>query len=118
MTIDEIGAAYGISLAQLKGLEEQHLFDTLSLVNGKRRVGEQELPHVCNLMKLAKLGMDTQALCAYQKETLEDTSIQVRSRLLKRLRCHLLDQLHELQRDIDCLDYLLHELTQSKHTRK
>lgn len=34
--------------------------------------------------------------------------------ILKRYRCHLLDNIHSMQKKLDCLDYLLYKMKKEK----
>lgn len=111
MSIEEISEVYNIPLKQLHLLEENGFFDKQPMVEGSRIFQGEQLSLICILLKLHKLGMSIEEMKCYVKEEQEGHESCVRCHLLKKQRSFLLEQLHEVQKNIDCLDYLLYDLT-------
>lgn len=111
MNIEEISEVYNIPLKQLQQFEENGFFDKQPMVEGKRVFPCEQLSLICILLKLQKLGMSMEEMKRYLKEEQQGEEHHVRCCLLKKQRSLRLEKIHDLQKDIDCLDYLLYELT-------
>jgi hypothetical protein len=48
-------------------------------------------------------------------ECIEEENDERKIMLLKKHRCYLLDKIHDYQKQIDCLDYLLYQFKQEEH---
>lgn len=46
---------------------------------------------------------------------MNEEKIEERILFLKRLRCSILGELHRCNKEIDCIDYIIHELTGGKN---
>ena len=47
-----------------------------------------------------------------------DGQIQEAVKVLRRHRCHLMEQLHESQSKVDCLDFLVRQIKKSEYIEK
>ena len=59
------------------------------------------------ISNLKDAGCNSETIAAYLDS---QDNIKKRMFILKKQRCYLLDQLHGIQKEIDCLDYLLYSL--------
>ena len=48
-------------------------------------------------------------------DCIENNEHERKIMLLKKHRCHLLEKIHQNQKQIDCLDYLLYQFNQEKN---
>ena len=103
MTMDEVGEACGISAETLKYYQRLGLLRTESGDEALRRLGV--------ISSLAKAGLSPEKMAENpvlfdeHEETLDE-----RVRIMKKERFRLLDDLHEKQQSLDCLDCIIREI--------
>ena len=61
------------------------------------------------LQNLSDAGIDTDGIAEFSS-LLETGSMQEQMKMLARQRTKLLDKLHDCQRHLDCLDYLIYTM--------
>lgn len=109
MKIEEIRNHYHIPIEKLQVFEAEGFFDHIALLDGERDFQDEDITLICKLLTLTKLGMKLDEIKEYRKEEAEGGK-KKRCKLLKKHRQQLMDAIHEKQKDIDCLDYLLYEI--------
>lgn len=112
MKIEEIRDHYHIPIEKLQAYEEEGFFDHIALQDGVRDFQDEDITLICKLLTLTKLGMKLDEIKEYRKEEAQGGKKR-RCKLLKKQRRQLMDTIHEKQKDIDCLDYLLYEIEHS-----
>lgn len=114
MKIEEIRDFYNIPIETLQMFEQEGLFDAIAVQAGVREFCDCDIAFICRLLTLTRFGMKIEEIKEYLKEEASGGK-EKRCRLLRKQRANLLDMIHEKQKDIDCLDYLLYEI---EHTMK
>jgi hypothetical protein len=68
------------------------------------------------IQNLKDAGCDSAAIAAFLKEVKSGKSVRA-MKLLEKHRRTLLDDLHENQKQIDCLDYLVYQMKKEEKTK-
>ena len=76
---------------------------------------EQELEKILTNMKYA--GCEGEAL-KKAEQLFAEGDADAMNRLLRRCRCDLMEELHESQRKVDCLDYLIRQTDKVRKTTR
>ena len=65
------------------------------------------------LENLSDMGCDDKQIC-FMKKMYEEGDIETLLRDLRKCRCNLMDELHESQRKVDNMDFLIRQIQKEK----
>lgn len=115
MTLNEASRRFHISMEKLKNYEENNLLEHQTLADGTFDYTETELRRVGLIHSLVKSGMDMETLKKYLRLLNDETSSKEEQiRILRKQRYQLLDDIHDKQRTLDELDYVIRETKNHK----
>lgn len=105
MTLSEASKLYSIEIDKLLLYEDRKLISGKITETGERDYDEDEIK------KTALIGLLLETGCTYEEVRmyLTDKTAERRIGLLKRRRFQVLDQLHDKQKLLQNLDYLIYE---------
>ena len=105
MTLSEASKLYSIEIDKLLLYEDRKLISGKITEMGERDYDEEEIK------KTALIGLLLETGCTYEEVRmyLTDKTAERRIGLLKRRRFQVLDQLHDKQKLLQNLDYLIYE---------
>lgn len=110
MTLKEISQRVLVSIDQLNLYEKNGLLEHCTLADGTIDYVEKDvIPRIGWIQTLRKYGMELEALKQYF--SLTEPTQQIR--LLRRQRYQLLDEIHEKQKALDELDYMIWTMRKS-----
>ena len=119
MTVDEIGRRYQISSEKLRFYLQNGLFTAEEL---EREDRQEEWQHrFCLIHTLEESGMDLLEIKRYldlrshEGTASDEQNRDKQKRLLAGQRCRLLDDVHENQKRLDCLDYLIYKAKKQRN---
>ncbi|MDD3222845.1 MAG: MerR family transcriptional regulator [Clostridia bacterium] len=107
MTLEEIARKFDISLDKLRKYEEQGLLKGTLLQNGEKVYSEKEISHIAQLNDLFKAGFSVEDVREYMDNMRDEKQ---RLRLLRKYRNILISELHQKQKSIENLDYIIAEI--------
>lgn len=111
MKIKEVSDRFNISTITLRYYEKAGLFDDVKRVNGIREYEDKDIDGLSMIITLKNLGFDIESVLKFVELSKQgDTTIKERAVILKQQRCTLLDKIHEHQKNLDCLDYLIYKM--------
>lgn len=115
MTLNEASRRFHISMEKLKNYEENNLLEHQTLADGTFDYTEAELRRVGLIHSLVKSGMDMETLKKYLRLLNDETSSKEEQvRILRKQRYQLLEDIHDKQRTLDELDYVIRETKNHK----
>lgn len=115
MTLNEASRRFHISMEKLKNYEENNLLEHQTLADGTFDYTETELRRVGLIHFLVKSGMDMETLKKYLHLLNDETSSKDEQiRILRKQRYQLLEDIHDKQRTLDELDYVIRETKNHK----
>ena len=100
MRIKEVSKRFNVSITALRYYEKVGLFEDVNRVNGIREYEDKDIERLSLILTLKNIELNEQG--AHTKKQ----QIQV----LKLERQKLLDSIHNQQKNIDSLDYLIYQL--------
>lgn len=115
MTLSEASKRFRISAEKLKTYEENELLEQRTLADGTVDYTEAELRRIGLIHSLLKSGMDMESLRKYLRlsgDKVGDREEQIR--ILRKQRCKLLDDIHDMQQALDELDYMIMETKRNR----
>ena len=104
MTLKEISQRVLISMDQLKFYEANGLLEHGTLADGTVDYGEDVIQRIGRIQTLLKYGMEPEVLKQYFSL---DKQKRQQIHLLRKQRYQLLDEIHEKQKVLDELDYMI-----------
>ena len=111
MKIEEVHQKYQVSMDKLKKFEEAGLFEDKKTCDGCCEYQDQDIDKLSCILSLDKVGMDADTIQEYLNlERKGDTTKAQRKQLLRKQRDIMLNDLHDKQKCLDCLDFLIYEL--------
>ncbi|MDO5116667.1 MAG: MerR family transcriptional regulator [Synergistaceae bacterium] len=113
MTIDEICRSFHISREKLLSYEKSGLLKGAQNEAGLPDYQERELRRLGLIHSLLRAGIGAEVLERNPVLLDENGDGGERVRILKRQRGHLLEDIHEKQQSLDCLDYIIREIKES-----
>ena len=112
MTLLQASEKFDISLDKL------HLYEKNGLIKGtqvdKSDYTEEEIKKVAVINLLSETGLDYEEIKSFLSEAKTNSEIARKIGLLKRQRGRVLDNIHDSQKLLQCLDYLIHETEKKK----
>lgn len=69
------------------------------------------------LENLSDMGCDDKQIC-FMKKMYEEGDTDILLRDLWKFRCHLMDELHESQKKVDNMDFLIRQIQKEKKFRR
>ena len=111
MKIKEVSGTFNISIATLRYYEKIGLLDDVKRVNGVREYEEKDIRHLSMINTLKNVGLSNDLVLKYIELSKcgNISNIEI-THILKQQRQKLLDEIHNKQKNLDCLDYLIYEL--------
>ena len=113
MTLLQASEKFDISLDKL------HLYEKNGLIKGtqvdKSDYSEEEIKKVAVINLLSETGLDYEEIKSFLSEAKTNSEIARKIGLLKRQRGRVLDNIHDSQKLLQCLDYLIHEIVRSDY---
>lgn len=111
MKLEEINQRYEVSLDKLRKFEDAGFFHDAMTCGGCVEYHEEEIEALSCILSLDKLGMDMHTIQHYLcLKHQGDCTKNERKKILLKQREIILNDLHDKQKCIDCLDYLIYEL--------
>ncbi len=99
-----------INADKLREFEENGLLKHITFSEDQSDHPDQFIHRICLINFLIKSGMDTDSLKSYLHLLDERTDNQDEQlRMLRELRCKLLEEIHDKQQMLDELDYMIRE---------
>lgn len=113
MKIHEVSEKYNISMATLRYYEKIGVLDDVKRVHGIREYQEKDIQQIALVLNLKQAGLDNNTIKEYLVLIKKGKSTsKIRIDVLKKQRNKILDMIHEQQKHIDCLDFLVYQLKQ------
>ena len=111
MNIKEVSEKFNINLVELENYENIGLFDDIKKVNGIGEYEDRDIEKLSKIVTLKKVGLELEEILRYMKLVEQgDLSKDERVRILNRKRQLILEDIHNKQKSIDCLDWLIYEM--------
>lgn len=111
MRIKEVSNKFNISINTLRYYEKIGLFDDVKRVNGVREYEDKDIRYLSMIINLKNTGLSNESILRYIELAKQDGISNIeRIHILKQQRQKLLDEIHDKQKNLDCLDYLIYEL--------
>ncbi|MHC1681492.1 MAG: MerR family transcriptional regulator [Clostridiaceae bacterium] len=111
MKIREVSDKFNISITALRYYEKAGLFDDVKRVNGIREYEDKDIERLSMIITLKNVGFNIDSVLKYIELSKQgDISAKERAYMLKQHRCKLLDIIHDYQKNLDCLDFLIYKL--------
>ena len=111
MKQDEINQRFQVPLNKQKKFEEAGLFEDTKTCDGCCEYEEKDIEKLSTILSLDKVGMLPKVIQHYlYLKQQGDTTKEERKQMLRTQRDIVLNDLHEKQKCLDCLDYLIYEL--------
>lgn len=115
MTIDEVSKRYNIPQEILQQYADWGLCPAVKEVMEAWEYDDRDIERLSMVMTLHDIGFDGGDVEAYMRLQLQgDASGEERLRLLEQKRSSLLDEIHFKEKQLEHIDYLRHQLRQSK----
>ena len=111
MKIKEVSEKYNVPMTALRYYEKAGLFNQVKRINGIREYDDLDIERLSLILTLKNIGLSNETILKYielneQGAHTKKQQIQV----LKLERQKLLDSIHNQQKNIDSLDYLIYQL--------
>ena len=115
MTLADASKCFRIDKEKLLYYEENGLFDCHRQPDGTIEYCEETLEYVSLIDLLLKAGLNMEALKKYL-EGLDNNNIsdETRIKILMKQRCALLNDIHDKEKILNQLDYIIHESKKKK----
>ena len=111
MNIKEVSEKFNINLVELENYGNIGLFDDIKIVNGIGEYEDRDIEKLSKIVTLKKVGLELEEILRYMKLVEQgDFSKDERVRILNRKRQLILEDIHNKQKSIDCLDWLIYEM--------
>lgn len=112
MKINEFSNKFNITRTTLRYYEKIGLFDGVKRVNGIREYEDKDIKLLSMIITLKHTGLSNESILKYMELSKQgDISSRERTHILKQQRMKLLDEIHDKQKHLDCLDYLIYDMT-------
>lgn len=107
-----MSSSFQLPIEELDQLEREGFFEHIQKENGELNFKDDNLPELSQLLLLKQLGFTLCELKQYvQASQSNEQGKDLQKQMLMKQRCIILENLHILQKQIDQIDYLIHELT-------
>ncbi|WP_041139969.1 MerR family transcriptional regulator [Beduini massiliensis] len=112
MKISEVSKNFGIPMSTLRYYERSGLFDNVKRINGIREYSDEDIHRLSLIITLKNAGFTLSAISNYLD--LPVYGKQEKIKLLEKERTRLLESVHDGQKNIDSIDYLIYMLEKEK----
>lgn len=110
MTIEQASRRFGVSLEKLQDYEAQGLFDCHRRSDGSIAYMDELMDYIGIINILLDAGAEVDTLRDFMQKLMKSTlTKEEKLRFLRRHREKLLDKIHEKQKSLDQLDYLIYD---------
>ena len=111
MKIKEVSDKFDISMTTLRYYEKIGLFNDVKRINGVRAYEDKDIRDLSMIITLKNTGLSNDSILKYIELSKQgDISNREKTHILKQQRQKLLDEIHDKQKNLDCLDYLIYKL--------
>lgn len=111
----EVCKCFQIPMCELEQIEQSNLLCDISIKEGELDFQDDDIQTLSDIMTLKQIGLSLEQIKHYQElEKGGEKTCKQRMNILNQQRNQLLDLIHEKQKHLDCLDYLLYELKMMK----
>ncbi|WP_026889774.1 MerR family transcriptional regulator [Clostridium beijerinckii] len=111
MKIKEVSEKFNISITALRYYEKIGLLDDVKRVNGVREYEDKDIRHLSVIITLKNVGLSNDSILKYIELLNQGDIFNIEKiHILKEQRQKLLDEIHNNQKNLDCLDYLIYKM--------
>lgn len=111
MKAEEVSKKFNIKLEELKYYESIGLFDDVKISNGVREYEDKDIEVLSKVVTLRNLELSMSEILRYIKLMKQgNDGDNERVRILNKQRNVLLDEVHNKQKSIDCLDCIIYKI--------
>lgn len=103
MRIKEVSKRFNVSITALRYYEKVGLFEDVNRVNGIREYEDKDIERLSLILTLKNIGLSNETILKY-------IELNEQGAHTKLERQKLLDSIHNQQKNIDSLDYLIYQL--------
>lgn len=115
MTVEEASSKYNIPVSVLKEYASWELCGEVRKVMGAWQYDDRDLERLSMIMTLHDIGFTNKEVETYMKLMLSDKPTEKqRMAMLNKIRSHALDEIHLREKQLERMDYLRHEINQTK----
>lgn len=116
MTTEEASVRYCIPIKILKEYESMELCGTVKRVMGAWQYDDQDIERLSMIMTLHDIGFSKKDIDEYMRILISGQNNEECIMMLNRRRKLTLDRIHVMEKQIDNIDYLRHEIQRVKET--
>lgn len=116
MTIKEASERYCIPIKILEEYESMELCGTVKRVMGAWQYDDQDIERLSMIMTLHDIGFSKEDIDEYMQLMLSGKNDEECIAMLNKRRKLTLDKIHVMEKQIDNIDYLRHEIQRAKET--
>ena len=116
MTIKEASERYCIPIKILEEYESMELCGTVKRVMGAWQYDDQDIERLSMIMTLHDIGFSKEDIDEYMQLMLSGKNDEECIAMLNKRRKLMLDKIHVMEKQIDNIDYLRHEIQRAKET--
>ncbi len=116
MTTEEASVRYCIPIKILKEYESMELCGTVKRMMGAWQYDDQDIERLSMIMTLHDIGFSKKDIDEYMRILISGQNNEECIMMLNRRRKLTLDRIHVMEKQIDNIDYLRHEIQRVKET--
>ena len=116
MTTEEASVRYCIPIKILKEYESMELCGTVKRMMGVWQYDDQDIERLSMIMTLHDIGFSKKDIDEYMRILISGQNNEECIMMLNRRRKLTLDRIHVMEKQIDNIDYLRHEIQRVKET--
>mgnify|MGYP004662764189 CR=1 FL=1 len=106
MTIDEVSRRYRISPELLKEYEQWQLCTGENKTAGAWQYDDADIQRLSMIITLKDVGLSSDEIKEYMQPSEKENKLQRRTEILNKKRNETLEEIHLLEKKLECIDYL------------
>lgn len=115
MKTEEVSEKFNINIEELRYYESVGLLDDVKINDGIREYEDKDIKILSKVITLKNLELNISEISRYIKlMNLGLDGDNERIKILNKKRNILLDEIHDKQKNIDCLDYIIYEIKKNQ----
>lgn len=119
MKTEEVSEKFNINIEELRYYESVGLLDDVKINDGIREYEDKDIKILSKVITLKNLELNISEISRYIKlMNLGLDGDNERIKILNKKRNILLDEIHDKQKNIDCLDYIIYEIKKNQLREK
>lgn len=119
MKTEEVSEKFNINIEELRYYESVGLLDDVKINDGIREYEDKDIKILSKVITLKNLELNISEISRYIKlMNLGLDGDNERIKILNKKRNILLDEIHDKQKNIDCLDYIIYEINKNQLREK